>query len=181
MVFTDQNNNVHDILYLYDYHSYWYIYRSVKNRYFDENSNLILNLKNGKSEAIERFFHTINPMINAGVCIAVVPSHDPARLDSGIRKLGAKLATDGRINAIDCLIRTKEIAKLASGGDRREQTHIDSIVVQDGRIIQGRKVCLLDDVMTTGNSVRACMRLLQNSGAKTVKCLVLGKTVKRNY
>lgn len=38
------------------------------------------------------------------------------------------------------------------------------------RQIQGKKILLLDDVITTGETVRECARMLRTSGAKEVYC-----------
>ncbi len=43
--------------------------------------------------------------------------------------------------------------------------------------IQGQKVLIIDDVVTTGFTMSACASLLKNAGAVTVNALVAGRTV----
>ncbi|MGK7941984.1 MAG: ComF family protein [Crocosphaera sp.] len=50
--------------------------------------------------------------------------------------------------------------------------------IQNKSLIKEQKVILLDDVLTTGNTVKACQELLLEAGAKEVKIIVLGKTIR---
>ncbi|MCX5775959.1 MAG: phosphoribosyltransferase family protein [Firmicutes bacterium] len=43
--------------------------------------------------------------------------------------------------------------------------------------LTGKKVLFVDDVMTTGATAKACVGLLKQAGAKSVKILVMSKTV----
>ncbi len=54
--------------------------------------------------------------------------------------------------------------------------HLGSISVVKAHLIRGRQVLLLDDIVTTGNSFRACRMLLEQNGATLVKCLALAQT-----
>jgi predicted amidophosphoribosyltransferase len=74
------------------------------------------------------------------------------------------------------LERTKRIAKLAHGGDRSEEVHLNSVAVADASLIKGKDVLLLDDVTKTGNSLRACEKILLAAGAESVTCVTMGKT-----
>ncbi len=49
-------------------------------------------------------------------------------------------------------------------------------VVESGRI-KGEKVLLVDDVYTTGSTVRECARVLRRNGAKDVAVLTLARAV----
>ena len=52
----------------------------------------------------------------------------------------------------------------------------EHIRLRDGAPVRGRKVLLLDDVYTTGSTVKACIRLLQGAKPKSLRVLVVAKT-----
>jgi predicted amidophosphoribosyltransferase len=91
--------------------------------------------------------------------------------------LAGELATVCKCtDASGCLVRIKKIAKLAHGGDRSKNVHLESIEVRNPGLIKGRDVLLLDDVAKTGNSLEACAELLIKAGARSVECATIGKT-----
>jgi predicted amidophosphoribosyltransferase len=42
--------------------------------------------------------------------------------------------------------------------------------VQNTHCIQGKRILILDDIITTGATVRECARILLTAGAKEVHC-----------
>ena len=180
MIFTNSVIEQSDmILSLGDYHPFWKnksLY--IPNPEFDDYSRRIMDIKENDNDAIGFFYGLINDIICKNVVICVVPSHDPEKVDSGIRTLAKMLAENGRVDGTDCLVRYKKIDKLSDGGKRSIQIHINSIKVQSTNLIKGKEILLIDDVTTTGNSLIACKRILMDNGAKKVKCLALGKTVR---
>jgi hypothetical protein len=156
------------------YHPYWV--GGVRNPSFSAHSGKILDLKDGMERGIEHFREFLEDKILPGIPIAVVPSSDPEKAKSGLCILGERLAAAGRIDATGCLVRTKKIDKLAHGGNRAIEVHLESIVVQNAKLIKGKDVLLLDDVTTSGNSLAACKRLLLDAGASRVQMLAIGKT-----
>jgi len=134
-------------------------------------------LRNRK-RAIQQFRRQLDPLLSPDIAIAVVPSSDPAEGMSGIHELAKALVATGRIDATECLVRFAKIEKLARGGDRSIEGHLNSVRVEQPELIQGREVSLLDDVTTSGNSLGACRQLLLKAGAKRVKCMALGRTTR---
>jgi hypothetical protein len=120
---------------------------------FDEHSRHILSLKNGNDASARYFADMIEPELGDGIVIVTVPSHDPASAGKGLKTLSALLAKNGnRVDGSGCLVRTKKIEKLAHGGDRSQDVHLNSISVRNANLIKGKDVLLLDDVTKTGNS-----------------------------
>ena len=145
---------------------------------YPEHSRRILDVKEGKPRGVEHFARLLGDDLSEidGFAIAVVPSHDPNSHTSGLRQIAAKLATGKRTDASGCLIRTAKINKLAHGGDRNIDIHLQTIRVDNPEKIRGRHVLLIDDVTKSGNSLRASSRLLYEAGAKFVQCVALGRT-----
>jgi hypothetical protein len=144
---------------------------------YPAHSGRILDLKDGDAAAVATFKAQIEPELPDGIAIAVVPGHDPAKPGKGLKALAAELAkSNRRIDASGVLVRTEKIVKLAHGGDRSEEVHTKSIKVANAGLIKGKDVLLLDDVTKTGNSMRACQKILLNAGAKRVECATIGKT-----
>lgn len=157
-------------------------YRQGNNPKFDQWSSLILSLKNNRDEAISFFKYEITKYIEANLdydfsVITYVPSHKAdSTTISGIGRVAQKVSTIYNCNFVICLKRIYTIAKLSHGGDRRLDVHLNSIQVINRDLICGQKVLLLDDVSTTGNSLKACKILLEAAGALDVYCLAMGQT-----
>jgi len=147
---------------------------------FTEYSSGILDVKKREPLAVKAFADIIWWNLgNDFDCFATVPSHDNKEDSSGIQTICRRISRRMAVaNATSCLIRYKTIERLSTGGDRSIGTHLNSIKVVNNKLIEGKKVLLLDDISTTGNSLKACKQLLESAGAKTVKSFVLGKATR---
>lgn len=145
-----------------------------------EYTSRILKLKNCNPLVIEAFADCISSNLHDDFdCIVVVPPHQSGKDNSGIKILAQKIACKNNlIDATSCLIRYRTIDKLSTGGNRSLETHWQSIKLVNKEIIKGNKLLLIDDVSTTGNSLKACQELLESAGAKSVKSFVLAKTTR---
>ena len=179
MVFVNNDwNDTGDIVVYSNYHKYWLDReRRIKNPLFDVFSGKILDLKQGKNEAIRYFYNLIDAEICKDVTICVVPSSDADKECSGISMLGEMLAENGRVNKVYFLKCKKSIEKLATGGARDKWVHMQSITTVDDMDVQGDVVLLMDDVTTTGNSLYVCKELLLSKGAEKVEMFALGKAI----
>lgn len=182
MIFKDEKReNNSSIEHLYSYHPYWYYGQNT-----DFISKMIMDIKcdddeewkvQRKSRAINFFCDEISKIITSGFVVCIVPSSKPQKLDTGIREIAKKLCKKNNlIDGTDCLVRVVEIETLHDGGNRDKNVHLNSIKVKNINIIKNREILLLDDVTSTGNSLKACKELLLKAGAKKVKCLAIGKT-----
>jgi ComF family protein len=63
------------------------------------------------------------------------------------------------------------------GKDRRTANVRGAFVVKDGKKIQGQKIILVDDVYTTGSTVKECAGALMKHGAAEVAVLTLARAV----
>ncbi len=122
------------------------------------------------------------------VVIVIAPGHEANPNPSGFMHevVGEFLAgnpglvIDGRMQ----LIRTKTVPKQSqSSGSRNEDTHRGTIAVnslpsttaQD--LNKDRIVIILDDVWTSGSTLRVCKEVILTTNPKDVKLLAIGKTV----
>ena len=143
----------------------------------DDHSRAILRLKDGVEGDIRHFVELLDPEIAEHVAIACVPSHDPWKPHSGIRELARVLASrNGRQDATSAVVRRYKIHPLKFGGDRSLEHQLESLATQHAELVYGRSVLLLDDVTTSGNSLRASRGRLLEAGAFRVKMLALAQT-----
>ena len=183
MILKNNQDNYEDNFYMGYYHSYWKweCGEKVRNSKFDNFSSIILDFKKGYAPVIEEFRKSVAKELGSEFPVCVVPSHmasvdnsmsPTARLAKGLVK------SNNLIDATNCILRVRSISKLSRGGNRDLAVHLNSVKVVNSDVIKGKTVLLLDDVMTTGNSLDACRQLLLRAGAKNVLCLALAKTVR---
>lgn len=179
MVFINESwNNTGEIVVYSNYHKYWLDKeRNIKNPLFDVFSGKILDLKEGKLSAIRYFYDLIDAEICRDVTVCVVPSSDASKLVTGIGMLAEMLARNGRVDKVYFLRRDRNIDKLALGGRRDQQIHMQSISTVQEMNIMGDIVLLMDDVTITGNSLYACKEILLQAGAEHVEMFALGKAI----
>lgn len=164
------------IFYLGDYIP-WHILRDSGQR--DGYSGRLLDLKQSKAASLSSFTELLGKEISKEYAgITAVPSHDPANgVGTGIRLLAKHVAS--KINAPDgreFLRRTVKVPKLARGGDRSVRVHLESIVAEHTDLYRDGRVLVLDDILTTGNSLVACRQILLAAGAAEVIGVALGRT-----
>lgn len=162
------------ILSLVEYHPY----RHSRNPYFDENSGLILDVKSQYPRGIKYFENLVHPLLLDidDFVICVIPTHNMGAKPSGIRTIAKKLCTHSIIDGTDVIIRISEIEKKTTGGSRNLKLEIESLGIRNEEIVKGHHVLLLDDVTTTGISIKAGRYILKKAGATMVSALTLGKT-----
>ena len=64
------------------------------------------------------------------------------------------------------------------GEDERRQNALGKFFVKDCRMIAGRTVLVVDDVLTTGATLSDCARALKEAGAWRVWCVTLAKSIR---
>jgi ComF family protein len=78
------------------------------------------------------------------------------------------------------LVRSRATASqgAVSGAKARRRNVLGAFKVPDPGKVKGKRILLLDDVLTTGATVEACARALKRAGAERVHVLVLARVVK---
>ena len=148
------------------------------NPEWNYNSGLILDVKKGGERGIHHFTIKLNSILSFDVeyVICVIPPHQKDSKTSGIKTIARRLCRPPVIDGTDIIARIRDIPKKTDGGARDINLELESIQVTDKALIEGRQVLLLDDVTTSGKSLEAGKKLLEESGASLVVKLALGIT-----
>lgn len=174
---SEKNNkaNLNQIIKLGKYHSH-----GVQNPNFDVFSQKIRNIKHDKPvvDDIIYFTEELRNIISdtEKYVICVIPKHTIGTAPSGIRTIAKRLCNPPIIDGTDVIFRSKETDKKSSGGSRDKNFEIESLSVKNDYIVKDQQVLLLDDVSTSGSSLRAGKHILVNAGAKLVAMYALGLT-----
>lgn len=110
-----------------------------------------------------------------------MPTHEAERKPSGIRTIAKNLCRPPIIDGTDVLSRAFEMPKKSIGGERDLQKEIRSLTMRNENIIKDQQVLLMDDITTTGTSLRARKYVLKRAGAKIVALLTLGETQSKEF
>jgi len=163
--------------------------RDGKNPDFDYDSGRLLCLKAGGFGTARHYMGLVmeanDSLLSSGnAAVCVVPPHRVGYCTrDGIGLVAHELCKERPEvgNARRCLYRHTEIRKLSGGGERSLQVHLDSIRVSHRDLIEGRDILLLDDIATTGLSLRACRLLLLRAGAASVTMFAIARTVSAGH
>ena len=83
--------------------------------------------------------------------------------------------------AVDALVRTRRTPSQAGLAGRARRRNVSGAFrVRKSRLetVAGKRVLLVDDVLTTGATLSACTRALKQAGARHVDVLVLARVVR---
>ena len=156
---------------------------------YDRNSrHLVLGLKHGDrthvAGAFGRWMHRAGTDVLAGADLLVpVPLHwtrlfqrrynQAALLAQAIRVAG------GPQVAADWLIRRRRTPSQGHlGPAARERNVRGAFAIRRSRDLAGKRVVIVDDVMTTGATVEECARVLKRAGAAFVGVLTLARALR---
>jgi ComF family protein len=115
--------------------------------------------------------------------VAAVPLHWRRRWQRGFNQSGllaARVARQFRLPSIQPLRRVRATATQAglTNSNRRKNVAGAFRVARRGKI-EGKRILLIDDVMTTGATGAACATALKRAGAKSVTLLTLARVDRR--
>lgn len=140
-------------------------------------TKLINALTEDRQWSIKRLFALLDPMLEADVAIAVVPTHLAYQAFWPMRTLAMQLAEQGRGDASSCLVRHTTIRRITFGGPSTRALHRRTIRVENPHLVAGKPVLLLDDIAKSGASLSACREMLYEAGAAVVQAMALGRVI----
>jgi predicted amidophosphoribosyltransferase len=112
--------------------------------------------------------------------VVPVPSHWLRRFSrkglhvTGVIAEGFCLATGLRVfSALKCAQLTNKQSRLTTL--QRIQNNRGNFVIRNPKLVAGKHLILLDDVMTTGSTVRECANALMAGGAQSIRVAVIAR------
>ncbi len=156
---------------------------------YDKNSRrLVLGLKHGDhthvAAAFGRWMHRTGSEVLAGADLLVpVPLHWTRlflrRYNQAALLAQAVRAAGGPDVAADWLVRRRRTPSQGHlGPAARERNVRGAFMMRARRSVAGKRVVIVDDVMTTGATVEECARVLKRAGAVSIGVLTLARALR---
>ena len=155
--------------------------------YDDHSRELILQFKHGDRTEFAGLFarwigRSAAPLLAEADAVVPVPLH-PTRLLKRRYNQAAEIArplarTAGLEYLPDALVRTKRTDSQggkSGSGRRRNVAGAFAVPAARAKQVKGRRVLLVDDVMTTGATLEACAKALLRAGARAVDAAVVAR------
>lgn len=158
--------------------------------YDDASRRLILSFKNGdRTEAAPLFarwmIRAAGPLLDDGPLLVPVPLHWTRLFTRRYNQAALLAHAIGRSANLavvpDLLVRRKRTHRLGKlGAVARAAVVKDAIMVKPARLerARGRRVVLIDDVLTTGSTTSACCRALAAAGITACDVLTLARALR---
>jgi ComF family protein len=156
---------------------------------YDKNSRqLVLGLKHGDrthmAGAFGRWMHRAGgDVLDAADVLVPVPLHwtrlFARRFNQAVLLAQAIRAAGGPPVAVDWLVRRRRTPSQGRLGPVARSRNVRAaFALRPGRSVAGKRVVIIDDVMTTGATIEECARVLRRAGARSVGALTLARTLR---
>jgi ComF family protein len=143
-------------------------------------SKLVLQLKYGRKVAMARtlagYMARSLGELTPGALLVPVPLHRRRLWSRGFNQsalIARSLARrSGQPIDVELLQRLRNTPPLKGMNRTQRQSTVDgAFALRAGKIVRGRAIVLVDDVITTGSTARACAKVLRKHGATSVELL----------
>ncbi len=152
----------------------------------DDVSKRVLAFKKGEQDAIEHFMQETRLLFmhhqidKTTFSVATIPSSTVGKAHKGFsqffRGLSSAFPIDNPTSNILYRTDSKQPAHLK--GDRSTKANESTIAVHKKHgNIKGKNIILFDDILTSGNSMKAGIDVLKKKGANILFAIVMGRTV----
>lgn len=80
--------------------------------------------------------------------------------------------------AVSTLEKTAEVARQSRMGspEKRRANIMGAYSVPDKELVEGKRILLIDDIITSGSTLSECARTLKTAGAKEVLCATIARS-----
>ena len=102
------------------------------------------------------------------------PSSKESDLERGFNHVD-EIFKSLRLKSLKCIHKTKQVKQADLTTKQREK--IGKYLTIDNVDLTGKKILLVDDVYTTGSTIKAMINLVKEKGAKKIKVLLMSKTI----
>lgn len=107
----------------------------------------------------------------AGYVIVPVPSSESSDRKRGFNHV-EEMSKILNIPIVRCIRKSMDVKQSSLPRGKREDTR-NRFEMREGFSLTGKKVLLIDDVMTTGSTIRACILLLKKQKTRKIKFIVM--------
>lgn len=149
-----------------------------------ENRQKVFNFKDGRasSEVLDQFISTIKSMIGYGsasdYCICFIPASEHYK---NVRRYSALAARIKKEIGCSCSIDFISCPDHESGHIAGKSANPAANYSVDSYAVKGKRIILIDDVITRGRTFVQTAGLLIDNGAREVQGLFLAKTVNPDW
>lgn len=112
-------------------------------------------------------------LIYKGYLLVPVPSYFESDNKRGFNHV-EEIFSSLKLNYIKCIKKTKDIKQANLSKKQREKIN-KVLIIENGEILNGKKILIVDDIYTTGSTLNCCIELVRKYNPKLLKCLVLCK------
>jgi len=151
--------------------------------YLDEYRQIILDFKfNNKPWLIDGVVSLLPQMKDDIDFVTMVPLSKERKYERGYNQsevLAKKYAKKWDISfRNDIVIKIKEVPPQSSLSRAERLVNLNqAFSIKNKKAIEGKRILLIDDIITTGTTLKVCGELLYQAGAKDVQCITLAAGV----
>ena len=99
-------------------------------------------------------------------------SHDKARGFNHVEVMFSSL----KMKMIKCIHKTSDIKQSDLNAKERQNIY-KHLIIENGEQIRDKKILIVDDVFTTGSTVKSMIKLIERYKPKKIQILLLSKTI----
>ena len=130
-----------------------------------------------KNLFFDRYINVLN-LFYRGYIMVPIPSYE---VDDAIREFNhvEEMFSKLKIPKLKLIKKTKGIKQASSNFDKRKEIS-KYLELTDSSPLIGKKILIVDDVYTTGSTMKAAIKLIRELHPKKIKVLVMSKTLNKD-